>query len=129
VTLIYRHHSAAEAARVADADLRTAASRAGERRGEVRATHAAALFDARQVAAEQAVGAGLTRVSALVTATVADAGQLRDAKSVVEQLAQRSQLQIRLATGTQSSAFTMALGLGVLPTDTALFPAALRGSL
>ncbi|MGB7963991.1 MAG: SCO6880 family protein, partial [Propionicimonas sp.] len=37
VTLIYRHHQAAEAARIADADLRTAAVRAGERRGQVRA--------------------------------------------------------------------------------------------
>ncbi len=41
VTLIYRHHDATEAARIADADLRTAASRAAERRGQVRAEHAA----------------------------------------------------------------------------------------
>ena len=48
VTLIYRHHDAAEAARIADADLRTAASRAGERRGQVRSEHAAALAEARR---------------------------------------------------------------------------------
>lgn len=129
VTLIFRHHGAAEAARVADSDLRTAANRAGERRGEMRATAAAALLDARQAAAEQAAGAGLTRISALVTVTAADLGALPAAKAVVEQLAQRAQLQIRVATNTQSAAFTCALGLGVLPTDVTFIPSVVRENL
>jgi hypothetical protein len=129
VTLIYRHHGAAEAARIADADLRTAAARAEERRGQVRAEHAAALVEARAAADEQAAGAGLTRLSLLVTATAADLDALPSARTAVEQLAARSRLQVRPCYGTQSSAFTAALGVGVLPTDVTRIPDVLRDAL
>lgn len=129
VTLIYRHHSATEAARIADADLRTAASRAQERPGQVRAEHAAALTEARAAADEQAAGAGLTRLSLLVTATAADLEALPAARTAVEQLAARARLRVRLCYGTQSSAFTAALGVGVLPTDVTRVPDALRDAL
>ena len=129
VTLIYRHHDAAEAARIADADLRTAAARAGERRGQVRAEHAVALTEARAAADEQAAGAGLTRLSLLVTATVTDVEELPTARAVVEQLAARARLQVRPCYGTQSSAFAAALGVGVLPTDVTRIPDALRDAL
>jgi hypothetical protein len=129
VTLIYRHHQAAEAARIADADLRTAASRAGERRGQVRAEHAAALADARRSADEQAAGAGLTRLSLVVTATVTGHEGLAVARTLVEQLGARSRLQLRACYGSQSAAFTAALGLGVLPTDVTRIPDTLRDAL
>ena len=129
VTLIYRHHQAAEAARIADADLRTAASRAGERRGQVRSEHAAMLVDARRSADEQAAGAGLTRLSLVVTATVPDPDGLAVARTLVEQLGARSRLQLRPCYGSQSAAFTAALGLGVLPTDVTRIPDTLRDAL
>ena len=129
VTLIYRHHDAAEAARIADADLRTAASRAGERRGQVRAGHAAALDQARTAADEQAAGAGLTRLSLLVTATVTDPEGLPTARTLVEQLGARSRLALRPCYGSQAAAFTAALGLGVLPTDVTRIPDTLRDAL
>jgi hypothetical protein len=129
VTIIYRHHSPHEAARVADADLRTASSRAGERRGEVRATHIADLHRARAVADEQAAGAGLTRISALITATAATTDGLPTAHAIVEQLSQRAQLQVRVATDTQASAFITALGVGVLPTDVTVIPDQIRTAL
>jgi hypothetical protein len=129
VTLIYRHHDAAEAARIADADLRTAASRAGERRGQVRAGHAAALEQARTAADEQAAGAGLTRLSLLVTATVTDPAGLPAARTLVEQLGAQSRLVLRPCYGSQAAAFTAALGLGVLPTDVTRIPDTLRDAL
>ena len=129
VTLIYRHHDAAEAARIADADLRTAASRAGERRGQVRAGHAAALDQARTAADEQAAGAGLTRLSLLVTATVTEQAGLGTARTLVEQLGAQSRLVLRPCYGSQSAAFTAALGLGVLPTDVTRIPDTLRDAL
>lgn len=129
VTLIYRHHNVAEAARIADADLRTAAVRAGERRGQVRAEHVVALRQARSAADEQATGAGLTRLSLLATATVATPGELPAARAVVEQLAARSRLALRPCLGTQAAAFTIALGVGVQPTDTSVVPDMLRDAL
>ena len=130
VTLIYRHHDAAEAARIADADLRTAASRAGERRGQVRAGHAAALDQARTAADEQAAGAGLTRLSLLVTATVTDAGRAgRPRAPWSSSWAHESRLVLRPCYGSQSAAFTAALGLGVLPTDVTRIPDTLRDAL
>jgi hypothetical protein len=129
VTMVFRHHGAAEAARIADADLRTAAARAGERRGQVRAEHAAALEQARAAADEQAAGAGLARLSLLVTATADGPDALPAARAAVEQLAARSRLQVRPCFGTQSAAFTAALGVGVLPTDAARIPDALRDAL
>ncbi len=129
VTLVYRHHDATEAARIADADLRTAASRAGERRGQVRAEHAAALEAARAAADEQAAGAGLTRLSLLVTATVDTLDQLPAARAVVEQLAAQARLRVRPCYGAQSAAFTAALGVGVLPTDVSRVPDQVRDAL
>jgi hypothetical protein len=129
VTLIYRHHTAAEAARIADADLRTAASRAGERRGQPRAEHAAALARARAAADDTAAGAGLTRLSLLVTATVASPAQLPAARGIVEQLGAASRLVLRPCYGSQAAAFTAALGLGVLPSDVTRIPDALRDAL
>jgi hypothetical protein len=129
VTLIYRHHDAAEAARIADADLRTAAVRAGERRGQVRADDAAALDKARAAADEQAAGAGLTRLSLLVTATVDDAAGLPAARTLLEQLGAQARLVLRPSYGAQASSFTAALGVGVLPTDVTRIPDALRDAL
>ena len=129
ITLLYRHHDPAEAARIADADLRTAAVRAGERRGEVRAEHAVALAEARTAADEQATGAGLTRLSLLATATVPTAADLPAARAIVDQLGARARLQLRCCYGTQSAAFTAALGVGVQPTDTSRIPDTLRDAL
>jgi hypothetical protein len=129
VTLIYRHHDAVEAARIADADLRTAAARAGERRGQIRAEHAAALGQARAAADEQATGAGLTRLSLLVSATVATLDELPVARAAIEQLAAQSRLRVRPCLGSQLASFIAALGVGVLPTDISRVPDVLREAL
>jgi hypothetical protein len=114
VTLIYRPHDPASAARVADADVRTAIGRASLRQGEGRATESLALAAARQSAAEQAAGAGLVRFSMLVTATVGELGQLAQAAEVIDQLGPACQLRLRRCYFSQSAAFTAALGVGVV---------------
>ena len=76
VTLVYRPHTASEAARVADADVRTALGRATARKGEARAADTLDLRAARQAAAEEASGAGMSRFSLLVTATVLHSADL-----------------------------------------------------
>jgi hypothetical protein len=121
VTLIYRPHDPASAARVADADVRTAIGRASLRQGEGRAAESLALASARQSAAEQAAGAGLVRFSMLVTATVMtggvdDPGKLAQAAEVIDQLGPACQLRLRRCYFSQAAAFAAALGVGlVLP--------------
>jgi hypothetical protein len=114
VTLIYRPHDPASAARVADADVRTAVGRASLRKGEVRAGESLALASARQSASEQASGAGLTRFSMLVTATVDDPAKLAQAAEVIDQLGPACQLRPRRCYFGQAAAFTAALGVGVV---------------
>ena len=114
VTLIYRPHDPASAARVADADVRTAVGRASLRKGEVKAGETLALAKARQSASEQASGAGLTRFSMLVTATVDDPAKLAHAAEVIDQLGPACQLRLRRCFFSQAAAFTAALGVGVV---------------
>jgi hypothetical protein len=118
VTLIYRPHDPASAARVADADVRTAVGRASLRKGEVRAGESLALASARQSASEQASGAGLTRFSMLVTATVldpdGDPARPAQAAEVIDQLGPACQLRLRRCFFSQAAAFTAALGVGVV---------------
>ena len=114
VTLIYRPHDPASAARVADADVRTAVGRASLRKGEIRAGESLALASARQSASEQASGAGLVRFSMLVTATVDDPAKLAQAAEVIDQLGPACQLRLRRCYFGQAAAFTAALGVGVV---------------
>lgn len=133
VTIIYRPHDPASAARVADADVRTAIGRATARAGEGRASESLALASARQSAAEQATGAGLVRFSMLVTATVMNTGdlpaQLAQAAEVIDQLGPACQLRLRRCYFSQAAAFAAALGVGVvLPAHVAV-PEVIRDNL
>ena len=133
VTLIYRPHDPASAARVADADVRTAVGRASLRNGESRAGESLALAWARQSAAEQATGAGLIRFSMLVTATVLDpAGdptRLAHAAEVIDQLGPACQLRLRRCYFAQAAAFTAALGVGVVLPKHVAVPEVIRDYL
>lgn len=114
VTLVFRPHTPAEAARVADADVRTALGRATARKGEARAADTLDLRAARQAAAEEAAGAGMTRFSLLVTATVLDPADLAAAADVVEEAAGASRLGLRRCYAAQSASFAAALGIGIV---------------
>ncbi len=114
VTLIYRPHSPSEAARVADGDVRTAIGRATARKGEARAGDTLDLQAARQTAAEEASGAGMTRFSLLVTATVLNADDLPLAVDTIEEAAGASRVVLRRCYGAQSASFAAALGVGVV---------------
>lgn len=141
VTLIYRPHDAASAARVADADVRTAIGHATRRAGEGRATETLALASARQSAAEQAAGAGLVRFSMLATATVLIANEpeatgsaglavrLAQAAAAVEQLGPACQLRLRRCYFAQSAAFAAALGVGVVLPHHVAVPDVVRDNL
>ncbi len=129
VTIIYRPHSPSSAAQIAHTDVRTALGHAGAGRGETRAAESLAVQATRQSSTEVAGGAGLTRFSMLVTATVADPARLPAAAEVVSQLGAASQVRLRRCYFAQAASFTAALGVGVvLPAHVAV-PDLLRDNL
>jgi hypothetical protein len=129
VTLVYRPHSAAEAASVVDRDVRTAIGRTGTRHGVDRAPLTQAAVAAQQAAREEAAGAGIVRFSLLVTATVEDPAQLPQAAETVDQLGRASRIRLRRAYGHQAAAFAAALGVGVVLTEHVNVPTAVREAL
>lgn len=129
VTLIYRPHSAASAAAIAHADVRTALGHAGAGRGETRAEQSLAVQATRQSSTEVAGGAGLTRFSMLVTGTVADPARLGAAAEVVSQLGAASQVRLRRCYFAQAASFAAALGVGVILPAHVAVPDLLRDNL
>jgi hypothetical protein len=129
VTLTYRPHGPGSAGAIAHADVRTALGRAGAGRGETRAAESLAVQATRQSSTEVAGGAGLTRFSMLVTATVADPARLPAAAEVVSQLGAASQLRLRRCYFGQAASFTAALGVGVILPAHVAVPDLLRDNL
>jgi hypothetical protein len=129
VTLQYRPHDPGSAAKLADADVRTAITKAGARKGETKAGDTLELQAARQTAVEEAAGAGLTRFSMLVTATVTDIADLEHAADVIDQAGAASRVELRRAYGAQSASFAAGLGIGVLLNSHVAVPDVLRNYL
>lgn len=129
VTLLYRPTDAAGAPTVLDRQVRAAISRAGRRRDLVHAHDSAEVRAALQAAAEEATGAGVVRFSLLVTVTVDDEPELRQACEVVTRAARQAQLRLRPVHGAQAAAFAVGLGVGVVPQHRSLVPPALREAM
>lgn len=126
VTILYRPHDPATAASVADRDRRTAYGRLTARNGESRAHDERTLAVARATATAEASGAGLVRFSLLATATVNDMARLTDATAAVARMGRAAHVHLRSCRGVQDSAFTAALGVGVVLTAHTAIPSELR---
>ena len=115
VTIMYRPLDPSRAARTVEQDKRTSDFRvASAPRPSARAITSARAANA--TAAEEARGAGLVDFGMLITATVNDGSRIPDANAAIENLAATARLMIRPAYGSQDSAFTACLPLGlVLP--------------
>ncbi|PBC72419.1 hypothetical protein BX261_7293 [Streptomyces sp. 2321.6] len=124
VALIYRPHSPAEAAAIADRDFRAARSRTEtSRNGQARAE--AEYSAAAKTRQEEARGAGLTLFGLVVTATVHDGDdgehRMLAAETAVENLSAPARIALRYAWGSQDAGFLAALPIGViLPEHVAL---------
>jgi hypothetical protein len=123
VTILYRPYDPARAASLVDSDVLDARFQATQRR-VVRARDSVNVTAATKAAEEEALGAGLVRFGAIVTATVpAEGGKEAVSRccSVVEHLSAASRIKLRRAWRMQSAAFTAGLPLGlVLPAHVAL---------
>ena len=132
VTLVFRPHDAGRAASIVESDVRNARFNATKRSGGVRAADDVALSAALQSAREEARGAGLTRVSMVVTATVTDPTpeKVHQARVTVEgTLAPAAHLGLRRALGAQAATFAATLPVGVVLAAHSRVPASFREAL
>jgi hypothetical protein len=122
VSLQYRPFSAAEAARVLEAEANAAQFRAIYKHRTGRDETARDSFDqarARRAAAEEAAGAGVCLVSMYVTVTVATDAELARAAAETEAAAESSRIRLRRMTYAQAAGFAVTLPCGICPAELA----------
>ncbi|WP_021592191.1 SCO6880 family protein [Actinomadura welshii] len=127
VTFLYRPHDPASAARIVERDRRDSRFRLDGTTNAAR--NELDVMKSDQSALEEARGAGVTRFTVLVTATVHTAEQLPVAAAAVDTLAAPARLRLRRMYGSQASAFAAALPVGVVLPDHLQVPAMVRESL
>jgi len=112
VTLLYQPVDPARTAALVESDQRAAEFQATNRR-RTAARDSLGVRAAAATAAEEASGAGLVNFGMLVTATVIDPEQARDATAAIDNLAATARVRLRPVYGSQDSAFAAALPLGL----------------
>jgi hypothetical protein len=128
LTLLYRVISPGDAARMVANDVKTAEFRVtGSKRANARAK--ADLRAAELTESEEARGASLVSFGMLLTATVLDGEDLDEARHAMTQMAPTARIAIRPVWGSQDSAFTAALPVGLHLPAHLLIPAGIRNAL
>lgn len=128
VTILYRPHDPASAAKAVDRDHLDAIYAAnGKKVG--RARDSVSLAAARKSAEEEATGAGVVRFGLLVTASVTDPERLPLAVAAIENMGTASRIGLRRCYGSQAAAFTAALPLGLVLPAHLRVPQALREAM
>lgn len=121
VTLIYRPYSPGEAVRLVERDKRDAHFNA-QKKARATARDRVDVAAAEQSAAEEARGAGVTRFTLLVTATVPDEAALDEAEGIIKARAGQARLALRRMSGAQAAAFAAGLPVGIVLTRHATIP-------
>lgn len=128
VTILYKVMDPGIAARIVEADRRNSDFRLNSTKSPA-ARLAADRSITERTAQEEAKGAGLVDFAVLVTATVVDKDRFPEAVVAVERLGSQARLQLRPQFGSQDSAFTVALPLGIVPEQHLVVPSSIRGAL
>ncbi|WP_017972366.1 SCO6880 family protein [Actinopolyspora halophila] len=128
VTLTYRPYPPGEAARIVDRDVRAAHFNQQSGRGG-QARDAVAIKAAEQAAQEEAEGAGLTRFSLYVAATVDSVADLPDADTIIDGLSGTARIQLRPVYNGQRPAFAVGLPTGIVLPEHTLIPSTVREAL
>ena len=128
VTLLYRVIDPGEAARIVERDLHNAEFRVNS---SARPTARAVVEQqaARATAQEEARGAALLNFGMLVTTTVLEEQQQQLATAALANLAPTARISLRPVWGSQDSAFTAALPLGLFLPAHLKVPEAIRQAL
>jgi hypothetical protein len=128
VTILYKVMDPGIAARIVESDRRNSDFRLNSTKVPA-ARVAADRMITEKTAQEEARGAGLVDFAMLVTATVTDKDRFPEAVAAVERLGSSARLQLRPQFGSQDSAFTVALPLGIVPDQHLVVPSSIRGAL
>ncbi|MFD4457882.1 SCO6880 family protein [Nocardia sp. NPDC058480] len=127
IAIVYRPHSAADAAEIVDDDFKNALVAQQSERGVVSAAATLRVGATQQAREEQARGHGVTRFGALVTITEPLRGDLPRIEAITRDLSTQARLKIRRCYRYQSAAFAASLGCGVILPEHATIPKALAG--
>lgn len=122
VTLLYRPLSAEEAAGELEKQVNASVVRDMVRQKQGRDETARDRADreqATQAAREEALGAGVVRMSMYVTTTVTNPDDLPGACADIESRARQSRIELRRLVGSQTAAFTATLPAGIHPAHAA----------
>ncbi|MGW4356845.1 SCO6880 family protein [Nocardia sp. NPDC004582] len=124
VAMVFRPHSAGEAAKIVDNDYKNAVVAEQSGRGGVVSAAATLRTGATQLAREeQARGHGVTRFSILITITEPAAhSDTPRIEAITKDIAAQSRLQIRRCYRNQAATFAAGLGIGVLLPEMASIP-------
>ncbi|MFE9575293.1 SCO6880 family protein [Nocardia sp. NPDC006044] len=114
VAVIYRLHSAAEAATLVDSDFRDAVAAQQTERGIASASAGIRVGNTKAAREEQARGAGLTRFGLLITVTDHLDGDLPGIEASMKAMTSAARLGVRRCYGSQDSAFAASLGIGLI---------------
>jgi hypothetical protein len=127
VTLLYRPHDPASAARIVQRDRKDTLFKGNTTNAAARDT--VAIAAAAQSEREEATGAGLTRFALLVTATVRSEAELPAAAAAVDVLAPPARVQLRRMYRSQAAAFAAALPIGIVLPDHLQVPQLVRDAM
>ncbi|MBT2418030.1 hypothetical protein J7F01_08775 [Streptomyces sp. ISL-22] len=128
VTLLYRPHDPAAAARVVERDRKDALFKAQQAKVQ-HARDSVAVRAADQAAREEATGAGVVRFGMLVTATVTQRDELERAAAAIGNISAPARVALRRVYGSQASAFAAALPLGIVLPHHLRVPQAVRDAM
>ncbi len=117
ITLIHRPMSPADAARAVESGYLSARGELNTQRGvgSVRAEMKVAA--AERTRREEADGAGVTRVSMIVSISADSEAEVKSQSDIINSLASSCRLKVRIAWRHQAAAFLSGLGVGVLLQD------------
>lgn len=125
VAIVYRPHTAADAAEIVDDDYKNALVAQQSERGVVSAVAQLRVEATQHTREEQARGHGLARFGVLVTITEPLDGDLPGIEAIVRDLSTQARLKIRRCYRYQAAAFAASLGVGVILPEHATIPKAL----
>ncbi|MBO0854492.1 MAG: hypothetical protein J2P18_12075 [Nocardia sp.] len=127
IAIVFRPHSAADAAEIVDDDYKNALVAQQSERGVVSASATLRVGATQQAREEQARGHGVTRFGALVTITEPLRGDLPRIEAITRDLSTQARLKIRRCYRYQAAGFAASLGCGVILPEHASIPKALAG--
>ncbi|WP_067694639.1 SCO6880 family protein [Nocardia jejuensis] len=128
VAVIYRPHSAGDAADIVDNDYKDALVAAQTERGVGSATAAIRVEATEQARGEQARGHGVTRVGYLITVTAQNDTELPSIEAITKDLASQTRLKIRRCYRYQAAAFAASMGAGALLPEMSSLPKVVKAS-